>query len=173
MLENSGTPHCGRCRYRDSYDAETSGEFGGVELCDDCRHEWQVHLGDFPGLAAKVLLPLCEPAFCEGTDEMTTVGEMPACGEFRDARCNGLTENMSWRARTEGERSGSARRMSGFFLEVPTGGPLPGEDDPARLGRCPEPGRPEFDALFAASGWHRSKTYPVGGGCFGMELVTL
>jgi hypothetical protein len=28
----------------------------------------------------------------------------------------------------------------------------------------------EFDALFAASGWHRSKTYPVGGGYFGLEL---
>jgi hypothetical protein len=29
----------------------------------------------------------------------------------------------------------------------------------------------EFDALFAASGWRRSKTYPVGGGYSGMELV--
>ncbi|WP_267134426.1 MULTISPECIES: hypothetical protein [unclassified Streptomyces] len=29
----------------------------------------------------------------------------------------------------------------------------------------------EFDALFAASGWRRSKTYPVGGGLFGLELV--
>lgn len=31
----------------------------------------------------------------------------------------------------------------------------------------------EFDALFAASGWHRSRTYPVGGGYFGMELVAV
>jgi SAM-dependent methyltransferase len=30
----------------------------------------------------------------------------------------------------------------------------------------------EFDALFAASGWQRGKTYPVGGGYFGMELTT-
>jgi O-methyltransferase/methyltransferase family protein len=29
----------------------------------------------------------------------------------------------------------------------------------------------EFDALFAASGWRRGKTYPVGGGYFGMELT--
>jgi hypothetical protein len=30
----------------------------------------------------------------------------------------------------------------------------------------------EFDTLFAASGWRRDKTYPVGGGYFGMELTT-
>ncbi|WP_055547773.1 methyltransferase [Streptomyces sp. NBRC 110028] len=30
-----------------------------------------------------------------------------------------------------------------------------------------------FDALFSASGWRRSKTYPVGGGYFGMELVAI
>lgn len=28
----------------------------------------------------------------------------------------------------------------------------------------------EFDALFAASGWRRGKTYPVGAGYFGLEL---
>jgi hypothetical protein len=28
----------------------------------------------------------------------------------------------------------------------------------------------EFDALFAASGWRRGKTCPVGGGYFGIEL---
>jgi hypothetical protein len=28
----------------------------------------------------------------------------------------------------------------------------------------------EFDALFAASGWRRGKTYPVGGGYYGLEL---
>ncbi len=28
----------------------------------------------------------------------------------------------------------------------------------------------EFDALFAASGWRRGRTYPVGGGYFGLEL---
>jgi hypothetical protein len=31
----------------------------------------------------------------------------------------------------------------------------------------------EFDAIFTASGWRRSKTYPVGGGYFGMELVAV
>ncbi|MEV5174310.1 methyltransferase [Streptomyces flaveolus] len=30
-----------------------------------------------------------------------------------------------------------------------------------------------FDAIFTASGWRRSKTYPVGGGYFGMELVAV
>lgn len=29
----------------------------------------------------------------------------------------------------------------------------------------------EFDALFAASGWRRTKTFPVGGGYHGIELV--
>jgi hypothetical protein len=28
----------------------------------------------------------------------------------------------------------------------------------------------EFDALFAASGWRRGRTYPVGGGYYGLEL---
>lgn len=28
----------------------------------------------------------------------------------------------------------------------------------------------EFDTLFAASGWRRGKTYPVGGGYYGLEL---
>jgi hypothetical protein len=31
----------------------------------------------------------------------------------------------------------------------------------------------EFDALFAASGWRRDKTYPVGGGYFGLELIAV
>ncbi|MEU9243305.1 hypothetical protein [Streptomyces sp. NPDC048385] len=56
MLENSGTPPCGRCRYRESYGAETSGEFGGVELCDACRGEWRTYLTDFPTRAAQILL---------------------------------------------------------------------------------------------------------------------
>jgi hypothetical protein len=30
---------------------------------------------------------------------------------------------------------------------------------------------PEFDTLFAAAGWHRGRTFPVGGGYFGMELA--
>ena len=31
----------------------------------------------------------------------------------------------------------------------------------------------EFDALFAASGWRRAKTYPVGGGYSGLELQAI
>lgn len=31
----------------------------------------------------------------------------------------------------------------------------------------------EFDAMFAASGWRRGKTYPVGGGYSGMELTAV
>jgi hypothetical protein len=31
----------------------------------------------------------------------------------------------------------------------------------------------EFDALFAASGWRRGRTYPVGAGYFGMELEAI
>jgi len=33
-----------------------------------------------------------------------------------------------------------------------------------------ERGLAEYDARFAASGWRRGKTYPVGAGYFGMEL---
>ena len=31
----------------------------------------------------------------------------------------------------------------------------------------------EFDALFAASGWRREKTYPVGLGYYGLELSAI
>ncbi|MEW2581624.1 hypothetical protein [Streptomyces syringium] len=54
MLEHSGTPHCGRCRYRRSYGAKALGEFGGVELCNPCRDEWRAYLTDFPNRAAGV-----------------------------------------------------------------------------------------------------------------------
>jgi hypothetical protein len=55
ILESSAEGHCDRCRYRLSYGAEASGQFGGVELCDSCREEWQTYLRAFPTRAAKVL----------------------------------------------------------------------------------------------------------------------
>lgn len=53
-LASSGTSHCNHCRYRHSYGAEASGEFGGVQLCDHCRDGWRTYLTDFPNRAAEV-----------------------------------------------------------------------------------------------------------------------
>jgi hypothetical protein len=52
MLENADG--CARCRHRRSYGAEASGRFGGVELCDGCRKEWQTYLKTFPARATEV-----------------------------------------------------------------------------------------------------------------------
>jgi hypothetical protein len=60
ILESSADGDCDRCHYRLSYGAEAPGRFGGVELCDSCREEWQVYLTAFPARAAKVL-PSCAP----------------------------------------------------------------------------------------------------------------
>lgn len=54
MLENATGTHCDHCRYRLSYGAETSGQFGGVELCAGCRQEWQTYLSTFPDRAVAV-----------------------------------------------------------------------------------------------------------------------
>ncbi|MCS7483825.1 hypothetical protein ACFFQW_38450 [Umezawaea endophytica] len=54
MLEGSGNGNCGRCRYRPSYGAEAFGRFGGVELCDSCKAQWQYYLKKFPARAAEV-----------------------------------------------------------------------------------------------------------------------
>jgi hypothetical protein len=55
LLESSGTPHCPHCRHRLVYGAEATGQFGGVELCADCRDTWHTYLTTFPARAAEVL----------------------------------------------------------------------------------------------------------------------
>ncbi|MCS7475805.1 hypothetical protein ACFFQW_24615 [Umezawaea endophytica] len=54
LLEGSAAGHCDDCRHRLSYGAEGVGRFGGVELCDGCRGEWQAYLRAFPARAAEV-----------------------------------------------------------------------------------------------------------------------
>lgn len=54
MLENSDHEHCNKCQYRSSYGAKSSGQFGGVELCGDCRQEWQAYLESFPERVTRV-----------------------------------------------------------------------------------------------------------------------
>lgn len=54
FLEEGGDGHCDTCRYRDSYGAEASHAFGGVELCDGCKPLWRSWLLSFPERAADV-----------------------------------------------------------------------------------------------------------------------
>jgi len=60
-LEESVVGHCEDCRHRLSYGAEGLGRFGGVELCDRCREEWQAYLRSFPTRAAAVFPVLRSP----------------------------------------------------------------------------------------------------------------
>lgn len=53
FLEDSGDGHCDNCKYRDSYGAETSHQFGGVELCDACKQTWRASIKSFPTRALK------------------------------------------------------------------------------------------------------------------------
>ncbi|OIW27381.1 hypothetical protein CONLIGDRAFT_633738 [Coniochaeta ligniaria NRRL 30616] len=50
--QEPGRERCDRCRYRMSYGAERSGEFGGVELCDECREGWRFYIESLPQRAA-------------------------------------------------------------------------------------------------------------------------
>ncbi|TKW50348.1 hypothetical protein CTA1_6324 [Colletotrichum tanaceti] len=54
FLEAADKDRCGRCLYRDSYGAEGTHCFGGVQLCDDCRATWRAYLESFPERAARV-----------------------------------------------------------------------------------------------------------------------
>lgn len=37
FLDTGGDGHCDHCRYRGSYGTQESRQFGGVQLCNDCR----------------------------------------------------------------------------------------------------------------------------------------
>ncbi|KAK3316748.1 hypothetical protein B0H66DRAFT_626150 [Apodospora peruviana] len=43
---------CAKCRYKRSYGAETLAQFGGVELCAECRTGWGVYMQSLPQRAA-------------------------------------------------------------------------------------------------------------------------
>ena len=55
LLENSGTSPCANCRYRESYGAEASREFGGVALCEECRDSWQAYMKSLPARSEEIL----------------------------------------------------------------------------------------------------------------------
>lgn len=55
--------HCGQCRYRQSYGAELTGRFGGVELCEDCKTAWREYVQTLPQRAASVFPALSAALF--------------------------------------------------------------------------------------------------------------
>jgi hypothetical protein len=61
MLEGGNEGFCGKCayRYKLSYGAQASEQFGGVELCVGCKEEWRSYLESLPARAAKVF-PILE-----------------------------------------------------------------------------------------------------------------
>ncbi|ATZ52743.1 Bcaba3 [Botrytis cinerea B05.10] len=54
FLEMGGDGICDKCKYRESYGAELSHQFGGVELCSECRLSWRKYLECFVERATKV-----------------------------------------------------------------------------------------------------------------------
>lgn len=46
--------NCKNCYYRSSYGAEVFHQFGGVELCDDCKVKWRAYLELLPERATRV-----------------------------------------------------------------------------------------------------------------------
>ncbi|EPE28126.1 hypothetical protein GLAREA_04917 [Glarea lozoyensis ATCC 20868] len=54
MLEEGGDGTCNQCKYRASYGTKVSYQFGGVEICAECKVEWQKYFESFPVRAAWV-----------------------------------------------------------------------------------------------------------------------
>jgi hypothetical protein len=52
MLQEDRDRRCKSCQFRLVYGAESSGRFGGVQLCMACREEWQDYLEKLPSRAA-------------------------------------------------------------------------------------------------------------------------
>lgn len=66
MLDTDDSQHCGSCRYRPSYGADSPGQFGGVRLCDGCGQEWVDYARALPSRAEKVF-PVLESVKQAGT----------------------------------------------------------------------------------------------------------
>lgn len=62
QLEQGGDGHCDKCLYRDSYGAETTHCFGGVQLCVSCKDYWGVYLLSLSERAVKVF-PELKPVY--------------------------------------------------------------------------------------------------------------
>jgi len=58
LLDRSAEGHCDDCIFRVVYGAETSGKFGGAELCRACTLEWQEYLASIIERAAAAFPPL-------------------------------------------------------------------------------------------------------------------
>ncbi len=54
ILRAEGDGNCSRCCYRTSYGAEAFGQFGGVQLCDECRDRFRDHVERLPERALEV-----------------------------------------------------------------------------------------------------------------------
>jgi hypothetical protein len=54
ILEQSDEKTCLDCQRRQSYGAETSHAFGGVQLCKMCQEKWGAYVESFPDRFAKV-----------------------------------------------------------------------------------------------------------------------
>ncbi|KAJ4385999.1 Molybdenum cofactor sulfurase [Gnomoniopsis smithogilvyi] len=53
FLETGGEGVCDKCLYRDSYGAQRTFQFGGVQLCDDCKAVWIRWCESLPARVAK------------------------------------------------------------------------------------------------------------------------
>ncbi|KAK1975069.1 BcABA3 [Colletotrichum cereale] len=65
ILEAADKNRCNQCLYRDSYGAEGTHCFGGVQLCGDCRATWGAYLESFPERAANVFPEILADGFSE------------------------------------------------------------------------------------------------------------
>lgn len=55
MLNRPDAEKCPNCRQRTFYGTDAMQQFGGVELCDSCRHAWSDYLLTFATRAAEIL----------------------------------------------------------------------------------------------------------------------
>jgi len=60
LLEVAGDGGCDKCLYRESYGAEKTHQFGGVQLCDGCQSTWRAWCESFPARVAKAFPEVLE-----------------------------------------------------------------------------------------------------------------
>lgn len=86
LLETAGDGTCDKYLYRESYGAEKSRQFGGVQLCEGCQSTWRVWWESFPARVAKAFPEVLEvPGHLGGgpkTEDkcLTTLGYRYDCG---------------------------------------------------------------------------------------------
>ena len=60
LLEVAGDGACDKCLYRESYGAEKTHQFGGVQLCGGCQSVWRVWCESLPARVAKAFPEVLE-----------------------------------------------------------------------------------------------------------------